>query len=165
MWVVTFVATVAGSVDTFDQAAYKTNLAAYLDGNVTASEISLTVTAASVKVLSEIRAPSASASAGLVNKIATGSIAGLTSALGVEVLSKQAPQVQQKMLGPAEEPTTSLAPGILALIIILPVAALLVIAAVVMVRRRKSAKPKTMTKDSKAEGNPEAQAEAQADGL
>ena len=78
-------ATVAGTVDTFDQASYKTKLAAFLDGNVTAADISLTVTAASIKVTAEIRTASASVSEGLqVSKIAAGSTAELTQALGVE---------------------------------------------------------------------------------
>lgn len=157
VWVVTFVATVAGTVDTFDQASYKTKLAAFLDGNVTAADISLTVTAASIKVTAEIRTASASVSEGLVSKIAAGSTAELTQALGVEVLSKQAPQMQVMMLKELED-TPSLSTGVLVVIIVVPIIALIIIAVIVilLIQRKKKKEGTAKSKEPAASSTSEA---------
>ena len=58
---VSFTATIAATVETFDEAAYASNLATEL--NVTVADISLAVTAASVRVVATVRVAAASAAA------------------------------------------------------------------------------------------------------
>lgn len=55
--VITFSLVVAGDLDTFDEAAFKINLAASLEGAVTVEDILLILTAASVNVEAKIKAP------------------------------------------------------------------------------------------------------------
>ena len=150
--VVTFVATVAGTVEAFDTAGYKTKLATFLGGGVTASDITLTVTAASVKVTAEIVSSSAATAAALSAKIDSSSTAALTSALGVTVESKLAASVEQKLVAPPP-PASG---GALIAAIVGSIGGVLVLAGIVffVVRRRRAASaaagaasgPEVMTK-------------------
>jgi hypothetical protein len=81
-----FTVVVAGTIDSFDHAAYKTSLAAQLDG-ISPADITLEVSAASVRVEATISAPSApvgtAALSTLTGLAATPSM--LSAALGVAV--------------------------------------------------------------------------------
>ena len=85
---ITFVVKAAGTVQDFDEAAFKTNLAAMLDG-VSSSDIGVTLTAASVIVTSEIllaNVPVAASAERILRGYSAGDeLAHLSTALGVAV--------------------------------------------------------------------------------
>jgi len=97
--VVTFVATVSGTVSDFDQAAYKTSLAATLTG-VAASDITLTVASASVLVTADISTASSATAANAAAFLTSASSTSLSSTLGVTVTSFQAPVVSTRVVYP-----------------------------------------------------------------
>lgn len=97
---VTFVAEVAGTVDEFNQAAFKQNLATLLEG-VSPSDIEVSVAAASVVVTSRIVAPSqevATSALTALEQTAAGSPEAISRALGVTVVSVQAPTQELMVL-------------------------------------------------------------------
>jgi len=84
--VITFIVVAAGTVDSFDQLAFKASLAATLDG-VSADDVDLEVSAASVLVTATVRAVSLAAADAALNTLSTiaASPAALSIALGVTV--------------------------------------------------------------------------------
>lgn len=104
--VVEFELVIAGTIDTFNQTAFKSNLAKKITG-VKASQILLTVTAASIKVgvtvVLEGDAATPTGSANIVNSLAVlvADKAALSKALGVTVQSvSSAPAVKTKVITP-----------------------------------------------------------------
>eukprot|EP00966_Prymnesium_polylepis_P288233 6657462-Prymnesium_polylepis.1 len=87
---VTVSAVVAGDVSTFDQTAYKNNMAALLPG-VEADDITLNVTGASVRVVATIAAKNATVATEAASTITSLTATSLSTALGVTVESVEAP--------------------------------------------------------------------------
>jgi len=107
--VITFVIEAAGTVEEFDQAAYKATLASMLDG-VSISDIELNVTTASVRVSARIFAPSAPVAAQIVTTLsdpALNSTTALSEALGVTVVSAQPLAVEELAPSAASSSGTS----------------------------------------------------------
>lgn len=83
---ITFTTVVAGTVETFDSAAYKSNVASAV--NVPESDVTVTATAASVLVKTDIKAQNDNAAAAIVTTLSASSEA-LSTLLGVNVTSVQ----------------------------------------------------------------------------
>ena len=84
---VAFTLVVAGTVDSFDEAAFKSALAMKLANGITSDHITLTVMAASVSVDVSIIAASASAASAAATVLESSTISELSSDLGVTVES------------------------------------------------------------------------------
>ena len=139
---VSFTVTVAGTVASFDQAAYKTALAAQLDG-VAASSIVLNVTAASVIVTAVFAAADNSAATATLTSLAS-DLSTLSTALGVTVEAASAPTTVQAVVV-ANTPSPSPSPdGLNPVVIILPVvgALLLITVAALWYMRKGGASKK-----------------------
>jgi hypothetical protein len=141
--------TVAGDVASFDKAAFKAKLAAQLDG-VSEADISLEVSAASIKITASIVAPAAkqSATVAALTALAADTSAAST-ALGVTVEAASTPFVTQIMVAPPSHPA-GLSQGALIGIVVAAVVVALVVAACVVCRlkgRGPGAKPPTATKE------------------
>ena len=89
---VTFAAVVAGTVADFDQMAFKNNMASLL-GGVDPADISLTVTAASVRVVSVFTTTNQATAATAAKTIATYDSTAISVALKVTVETVEAPTV------------------------------------------------------------------------
>ena len=79
----TFVA--AGTIESFDKAAFKAGLAALLGEGVEPRHVTLVVSAASVRIEASIVMDSAAAADAVTSTLSTATPADLTSALGVIV--------------------------------------------------------------------------------
>lgn len=88
-YVFKFTATVAGTIDSFDQATYKSQLARLLGNGISAADISLKVTPASVEVEATVAAPSEGAANAATSKLNGLGAEELSSSLGVTVEAKQ----------------------------------------------------------------------------
>lgn len=123
--VVTFKATIAGSLEEFDQDAYRSNLATWL-GGVRAKDIRLVVSSGSIVVTATIRPSNASAVGDIIEKVQTmdsspGSESTLSDVLGVTVVSFE-PAVSERRsvpdpslaLGSGSSSTSDSLPGIVA---------------------------------------------------
>jgi hypothetical protein len=88
--VITFTATVAGDVDSFNQTAYTQSLARMLTG-VSASDISVTVAAASVSVTASIVASTTEVGDSALSVLSASDAATLSAALGVTVTAVATP--------------------------------------------------------------------------
>lgn len=105
--VVTHTATIAGTVDSFDAAAYKHNLAAALEG-VSPADISLDLAPASVLVVATIVPPTAEVAQAAFTTLAAATPAQLTSILGVVVEQTTTPTLNT---APAPAPPPALPPS------------------------------------------------------
>ena len=102
-------ATVAGTVDTFDQQGFKTGLAALVGYGVTAGDITLSVTAASVQVSATIEVAdqsSACAIAVALQAVVTNATA-LSKAIGATVESAASPAPIFCALAPPSSPPST----------------------------------------------------------
>jgi len=113
---VTFAATVAGTVEEFDVAAYKAKLAAAFVGWVSLSDIELTVAPASLLVTSRISTPNASAAVTIVVILdqLTANTSLASSVFGVTVEAVQPPiieMVQLVQVGPPPPNSPSNSPS------------------------------------------------------
>merc|ERR1740117_1732213 len=107
---VTFAAVVAGTVADFDQTAFKNNMATLL-GGVDPADISLTVTAASVRVVSVFTTTNQAMAATAAKKIATYDSTTISAALKVTVETVEAPTVAVEAVT-APPPSSSPPPGL-----------------------------------------------------
>ena len=107
---VTFAAVVAGTVADFDQTAFKNNMATLL-GGVDPADISLTVTAASVRVVSVFTTTNQAAAATAAKTIATYDSTTISAALKVTVETVEAPTVAVEAVT-APPPSSSPPPGL-----------------------------------------------------
>ena len=89
---VTFATVVAGTVADFDQTAYKNNMASLLTG-VSPSDITLTVTAASVRIVSEIITTDQTVASEAATTIESYTPTTFSQALNVTVEAVEAPTV------------------------------------------------------------------------
>ena len=87
----------SGTVDTFDADAYKANMAPLLEG-VDPSDITLSVSAASVQVVAEIIAADASIADSVVTTIQSYDSGAMSAALGVTVEQVVAPVIEVVVL-------------------------------------------------------------------
>ena len=109
---VQLLATVAGTVDTFDQEGFKAGLAALVGYGVTAADITLSVTAASVQVSATIEVTdqsSACAIAVALQAVVTNATA-LGEAIGATVESATAPAPIFCAMAPPSSPPSPAAP-------------------------------------------------------
>lgn len=130
-------ATIAGTVTTFDANGFKDKLAAYVGGGLKASDIKLTITAASVLVMSEIFLPSAASAEAANNKLSNATTVELTAALGVTVESKDPPTVERRMASPQPVEAARLPGYALALIIVVVTLVTLILIGLVILMRKK----------------------------
>ena len=107
---VTFAAVVAGTVADFDQTAFKNNMASLL-GGVDPADISLTVTAASVRVVSVFTTTNQATAATAAKTIATYDSTTISVALKVTVETVEAPTVAVEAVT-APPPSPSPPPGL-----------------------------------------------------
>ena len=107
---VTFAAVVAGTVADFDQTAFKNNMASLL-GGVDPADISLTVTAASVRVVSVFTTTNQATAATAAKTIATYDSTTISAALKVTVETVEAPTVAVEAVT-APPPSPSPPPGL-----------------------------------------------------
>lgn len=105
--IVTFAATISGTVAGFDRDLYVANLAAQLDG-VSPSDISLQVTAASVRVVATIESPTADIAWSAFKALQAASVAKLIAALAVVVEVAEPPTITAL---PALPPPADAAPS------------------------------------------------------
>ena len=85
--VVTCAFTIAGSVDSFDESAFKTSLATTLGNGIEGRDISLTVVAASIRVNATIVTLSQSAASAAASTLSTTTVSALSTSLGVTIES------------------------------------------------------------------------------
>lgn len=133
-------ATIAGTVTTFDANEYKDKLATFIGGALMASDIKLTVVAASVLVTSEIYLSSATLAAAAKDKLSKTTPTELTAALGVTVESLDPPSVVQRMGTPMEAGL----PGFgIALIVtgVIVVLIILILITFVVLKKKKALRP------------------------
>ena len=83
--IITVSLTVVGTIETFDQAAFKAALAATLANGIVPADITLTLTEGSVVVDASIRAPSEAAATAAATTLNSQSMEALTKSLGVTV--------------------------------------------------------------------------------
>jgi hypothetical protein len=98
---VTAAFTVSGTADDFDADAFKTSLLAYLPH---AMGVTLTVSAASVRVEATIIMPTEQAALSGVNTLQTASTSELSSALGATVEAHETPTIAVTLLGAPSPP-------------------------------------------------------------
>lgn len=118
--VLTFALVVAGDVETFDQVAFKANLAKEMGNGVVAADIVLIVTAASVTVVAEVRAPAdATAKAAAFTKLRAiaSDPATASSALGVTVERITSAPVASKVVESADRQGAQGGGGTLAVVL------------------------------------------------
>jgi leishmanolysin-like peptidase len=108
--VVRFSMTCAGTVDTFDAAAFKAKLATFLGNGITEDEIKLTVTAASVVVAVQVVAPTASVASAVSSTVATATASSLTAALEVTVTAVTAPSTTLQVIAAPAPPPPAVPP-------------------------------------------------------
>jgi len=96
--VVSFTMTCEGSLDTFDSAAFKANLATALGDGIVASDIKLALSAGSVVVDAQVRTISSVAAATARAKISSIGPSALSEALGVTVTDVTPPTVEMKLV-------------------------------------------------------------------
>ena len=152
---VAFTTTVAGTVEQFDSAAFKTNLAAGLRG-VNVSDISLTVTSGSVKVAVKIVTTSEKVADDTVAFVAVADTASLSALLGVTVTSfTPAAKIRLVLQAPPPSPPSDaggLSGGVIAGIAVAAVAVVVaaVVLAVVVCKKTKATDASTKGKTKKA---------------
>lgn len=104
--VVSFTLTASVDISAFDQGAFKTNLATYLD--VPESSIKLTVTSGSVLINVEITLADASQASSVASVVRSASTTQLTSALGVEITHVSDVTVTLRLQDPPSPPESNL---------------------------------------------------------
>ena len=173
--VITF--TIDATIETFDAAAFKSKLAAFLNkddataGLVSANDISLEVTSGSIKVKATIETPLESVKDSVVLTLKNANTADLSKALGVTVLEKSVVTVEESIKSGKGAAGSTVSPGILGAIIAGGAAFLalvIVIIAIVFwkIRKKKAketdAKDVTIVVDGKTVANDEAEVEVAA---
>jgi len=96
--VLSFMLTCEGSVDTFDSAAFKANLATELGNGITARDVTLTLSSGSVIIDAQIRTQSSVIAATARTKISSASPMSLSEALGVTITDLSPPTVEMKLV-------------------------------------------------------------------
>lgn len=147
-YTVLFVLTASGTVDAFDQAAYKTSLAAAV--SVNADHITLNVTSASVRVESHIFAPSETVKDSVMGVLQplTGNVTQASELLGVTVESVDTLQANVQTISPPPSPAApppkeddSSNSTVIVVIIIAVVVMIIIIAVVTFVLVRRGSQP------------------------
>ena len=169
--------TIDATIETFDAAAFKSKLAAFLNkddataGLVSSNDISLEVTSGSIKVKATIETPLESVKDSVVLTLNNANTADLSKALGVTVLEKSVVTVEESIKSGKGAAGSTVSPGILGAIIAGGAAFLalvIVIIAIVFwkIRKKKAketdAKDVTIVVDGKTVANDEAEVEVAA---
>ena len=142
--VITF--TIDATIETFDAAAFKSKLAAFLNkddataGLVSPNDISLEVTSGSIKVKATIETPLESVKDSVVLTLNNADTAALSVALGVTVLAKSVATVEES----TKSGNTPLSPEIIGAIIGGGVAFLALVTVLVAIALRRRRKNKAM---------------------
>ena len=103
--------TIAGTIDAFDEAAYKVGLAQVMGNGIEPDDITLTVRDGSIIVLATVATSSQSAASAAVTSLTTTVTSQLNAALGVSVQSIANPQVSIQMVAASPPPPTSPSPA------------------------------------------------------
>ena len=146
--------TIDVTVETFDKAAFKINLAKFLNkdaadaaGSVMPNDIELKVTAGSLKVEATIKAYTETAKGAVVKSLNAATVDSLSSALGVKVLSKTSAESAAVTTADGQSTSRGLSVGPIIGIVVGAVGAVCLIVggvAFVMIKKKKKNAPKVV---------------------
>ena len=103
--------TIAGTIDAFDEVAYKVGLAQVMGNGIEPGDITLTVRDGSIIVLATVATSSQSAASAAATALTTTTTSQLDTALGVSVQSVANPVVSIQMVAASPPPPISPSPA------------------------------------------------------